>query len=358
MEYRLYYIEDSSSESRKKDLEQIGFHVVQYDPNSDMNKVMRNINEYSPDIIVMDYRLTEGKYSVCYDAPTIAATIRNKHSQQKMEIPIILISNENNIADFYRDFLNQDLFDYAVKKQIFDNDKEKFKEKIISYINSYNKIRSENFNIFKILGLEREEDYALLNSLIPKKLEMKGHQVYEYSRFVDDNLIHAIGPLIGEDILSARLGVNKKKSKKDWEQLLEQFEKFKYKGIFSDANDRWWAEKLEEWWKSNFEINHLRRLGAKERVDLLNNKFDLKLIYEIKSPFNKSDKFWTICKGNNTPLDPFDGINILKKDYKVWQEQEYYSVQYALEKIEEIKNDINELDVKYLRGLANEELGN
>ncbi|AQY22630.1 PleD family two-component system response regulator [Riemerella anatipestifer] len=350
MAYKLYYIEDSNSESRKSDLESLGFEVTQYDPEKDINKVISNIDKYKPDAIIMDYRFNEAKDNVCYDAPTIATTLRNKHRDSFKEIPIILISKEDKITDFYRDFLNQDLFDYSVSKEIFIKDKEKFRLKIESYINSYKKIKGDKFNILKILGLDNR-DSTLVHSLISKKLDIKKGQIYEYSRFIDDNLIHAIGPLIGEDVLAARLGIDKEKSK-DWANLLDMFQSFKYKGILSDVNKRWWAEKLEDWWSFNFEINNLRRLSAKERVKLLNDKFSFRLTTATKIDFSESDKFWAICKGFSTPLDPFDGIQIIKKDYKPWQEKEYYSPKYALENIDTINKFIDDLDIKYLRNLS------
>lgn len=349
MAYKLYYIEDLESESRKSDLENLGFEVEQYDPERDINNVIDKIDTSNPDVIIMDYRLNNGSENVNYDAPTIAATLRNKHRENFKEIPIILISNEGKIADFYKDFLNQDLFDYAIEKQVLNNRKEFFKERVLSYIDSYLKIKEFDFDILKILGLE-EKDSLLLHSLIVKKLEPKKQQIYEHSRFVNDNLIYAIGTLIGEDVLAARLGIDK--SSADWFKILDELKELKYKGIFKDSHNRWWAEKLEEWWISVFGVNNLRRLDANERVRLLVDKFKFVLKSAKATELSKSTKFWTICKGTNMPLDPFDGIQIIKKDYKPWQEKEYFSKDYALAKIDEEKNFIDETDLKYLKDLA------
>jgi len=190
----------------------------------------------------------------------------------------------------------------------------------------------------------------LIHSLILKKLEPKKGQIYEYSRFINDNLIYAIGALIGEDVLAARLGV--KRTSKNWNILLELFTDFKYKGIFKDSHNRWWAEKLEDWWFQHTGINDLRRLNAKERVERLNSKFGFDLEVAEVLPFSKSSKFWTICKGTNQPLDPFDGIQIVKKDIKSWQEKEYFSKGYALDKVDKEKMYIDQTDLKYLKELA------
>lgn len=349
MAYKLYYIEDLESESRKSDLENLGFEVKQYDPEKDINSVIDKINAYNPDVIIMDYRLNNGSENVYYDAPTIAATLRNKHRENFKEIPIILISNEGKIADFYKDFLNQDLFDYAIEKQVLNDRQDFFKERILSYIDSYIKIKEYDFDILKILGLE-DKDSLLLHSLILKKLEPKKQQIYEYSRFVNDNLIYAIGTLIGEDVLAARLGVDK--TSENWSKILNELNEFKYKGIFKDSHHRWWSEEIERWWTSTFGVNNLRRLNAIERISLLNDKYKFDLKPASTTKLSKSSKFWTICKGTNMPLDPFDGIQIIKKNYKLWQEKEYFSKDHALAKIDEEKNFIDETDLKYLKDLA------
>jgi hypothetical protein len=352
MDTKICYIEDLPGESRKVDFEKLGYTVDQYDPKKDLNQVIDDINEFNSDIIIMDYRLNNGADQVYYDAPTIAATLRSKHRTGFVEKPIILISNEEKITDFYKDFLNQDLFDYAIKKQQLDGTegKEDFKKKIDAYKESYDIINETKFNIWEILRL-KEEERSLVHSLVLKKLEPKIGQIYEFSRFINDNFIYSIGMLIGEDVISARLGVSK--TSENWTDLLHLLSEYKYKGVFSNSHDRWWAKKVEDWWADTFGINNLRRLDANERVKMLSEKFNLKLTILEVTKFSKSSKFWTICKGCNKAIDPFDGILILKKDYKIWQEKEYFSKEYALDKIASIKPYIDETDVKYLRGLAN-----
>ncbi|KFF74292.1 hypothetical protein HX13_14395 [Chryseobacterium sp. P1-3] len=352
MDTKICYIEDLPGESRKVDFEKLGYTVDQYDPKKDLNQVIDDINGFNSDIIIMDYRLNNGVDQVYYDAPTIAATLRSKHRTGFVEKPIILISNEGKITDFYKDFLNQDLFDYAIKKQQLDDDegKDDFKRKIDAYKESYDVIYNSEFNIFEILALKKEEE-SLLHSLVLKKLEPKTGQIYEYSRFINDNFIYSIGMLIGQDVLSARLGVSK--TSENWQDLLNLLSDYKYTGVFSKSHDRWWAKKIEDWWTTIFGSNNLRRLDANERVKMLSEKFNFKLNTLEISKFSKSSKFWTICKGSNQAIDPFDGILILKKDYKIWQEKEYFSKEYALGKIADIKPYIDEMDIKYLRNLAN-----
>lgn len=351
MAYKILYIEDQKADSRSKDLEEINFEIKSYDPSPNMNEVITVIKEYSPNAIIMDYRLTKGENNICYDAPTIAATLRSKHSESVIERPIILMSNEDNIVDYYKDFTNQDLFDFSITKKGFSNDKEYFKNKVNAFIQSYAFIKKTDFNLSAIFGLPDSQS-NLIHPIIHQKLNFKKGFVYEHSRFINDKVIHSIGTLIGEDVLSARLGVTK--DSPDWEELLKRFKNAKYLGVFSDIHSRWWMEKINSWWKDQISDSiPLRRLNAEERVNLIKQKLNLKNLEPVtKTKYSNSSNFWTICKFSMAPIDPFDGVEILSKDYHAWQEKEYLSLDSALTEIEIFKDVISEIDKKTIRELA------
>jgi hypothetical protein len=87
------------------------------------------------------------------------------------------------------------------------------------------------------------------------------------------------------------------------------------------------------WWSEIYgEDMVLRSLGASERVKLLKEKFgNLQLNVQEKSEKSKSDKFWTICKGRNIPIDTIDGFLVCDQDNSYpWQEKEYISIDEAL----------------------------
>lgn len=351
MAYKILYIEDQKADSRSKDLEEIDFEIKSYDPSPNMNEVILEIKDYSPSAIIMDYRLTKGENNICYDAPTIAATLRSKHSDGIIERPIILMSNEDNIVDYYKDFTNQDLFDFSITKKDFSSDKMYFKNKVTAFIKSYAFIKKADFNVTTIFGLDESES-NLIHPIILQKLNFKKGFIYEHSRFINDKVMYSIGILIGEDVLSARLGVSKESA--DWEELLKRVEGAKYLGVFSDIHTRWWMEKINLWWKSQISDEiPLRRLNAEERVDLIKEKLNLENLEKVnKTNYSNSSNFWTICKFSKLPIDPFDGIEILNKDYLPWQEKEYISFDSALTEIESYKDIISEIDKKAIRELA------
>jgi hypothetical protein len=350
MAYKLLYIEDQAKESREQDLKNLGFEVDTFNPSSNLEEILQLIKA-DTSALILDYRLTQGTKNACFDAPTIAQTLRSKHSQNTLELPIILMSNEGVITEYYDDFTSRDLFDFSLTKKQFTDNQKKFYDKVLSFISAYNKIKECNFDAPTILGLQSDEQ-GMIHSRIIAKLTLAKENVFEHSSFIYENIIRAIGLLVGEEILAARLGVSK--DSKDWNALLEKLSDAKYTGIFSDIHARWWWDKVNNWWfKVVGEDISLRRLDAEERVNILKEKLQLQdLLPATKSENSQSTNFWTICKVSQEPLDPFDGIEILKRDYLPWQEKEYLSFDSALINMETYSNYISETDKKALRVLA------
>jgi hypothetical protein len=348
MAYKIFYIDDLETESRKKDLEDLGYVVKLYDPTSNLNDLFTEI-EADTDAVILDYRLTKGKNNACFDAPTIAQTLRTKHKDDNKGIPLILMSNEIiKVSEFDKDFTSQDLFDFVLTKEGFTRGMEIFKSKLDSFITAYQKIQSDN-DLIKLLGLE--EDEIFLHSRLISTFDKAGNNQLKISSLIYNDLISAIGLTIGEDVLSARLGVSKESE--DWPKLLDYLINASYNGLFSEIKDRWWMEKINLWWKEEISSeDSLRRLNAEERVNLIKSKLKFENLIPLSKTRNSiSNNFWTICKYSKEPIDPFDGVELLK-EYLPWQEKEYLSIDSALLNKEEYKSLISSIDKKAIRELA------
>lgn len=326
MAYKILYIEDLDPGSIIHDLEQNDFKVDYHNP-SVFEETINAITGY--DLILFDFRLTESK--AIFDAPTIAQTLRTLNSKYHMDIPMVLISSEPNICDYYKDLTSQDLFDLSLTKGTLLKNLTKYSKRFNSFISAYKTIKTKKFNVQEILKID-EERFKNLDYRVIEKLNDPIHSidVFAFSSFIIKNLIQSFGVLFGEDILSARLGVSKKSN--DWVDLKELFDDFKYKGVFSDSYNRWWSDGLIDWWKSkNKGENNLRKLNAEQRVAKLKEITGLDLMVQPKTKYAKSSSFWTICKETSLPIDPIDGLELLKKDLLPWQETEYLSIQAGLE---------------------------
>lgn len=355
MAYKILYIDDLETKSRQKDIQSLGYEVKLYNPTSDISDLFQSL-EADTKACVLDYRLTKGKNNACFDAPTIAQTLRTKHKNDLKDFPLILMSNESiKVKEFDKDLTSQDLFDFVLTKQEFSNDKSNFKKKLDSFIKSYEIIVKHKFDLSKIIDFD--ENYTL-HSRIKLDAASINKNLFSLSSFIYYDVVRPIGVLIGVDVLSARLGVSKES--KDWGELLKLINSSVYKGVFSDYLERWWMDKVNNWWNETISSEvPLRRLNAKQRVDLLKTKLGLENLIPItKTKYSHSSNFWTICKDSGAPLDPFDGIELLK-NYLPWQEKEYLSIESALAgKIDVYKNQISDIDKKAIREIVKKERSN
>lgn len=325
MAYKILYIEDLDPGSIVHDLGQNDFNVEHHSPKGFEETILK-INGY--DLLLFDFRLTEA--DALFDAPTIAQTLRTLNSKYHMDIPMVLISSEPNICDYYKDLTSQDLFDLSLTKRTLLENLEKYSKRFKSFINAYKTIKQKGFNVQEILKINEVEFKRLDYRVIEKMNDpIHSNDVFAFSSFIIKNLIQSFGLLLGEDVLSARLGVSKES--KDWEDLKELLKGFKYDGVFSDSYNRWWSNGLIDWWKSNNDgDNNLRKLNAEQRVKKLVEITKLDLIVQPKTKYAKSSSYWTICKETSLPIDPIDGLELLKKDLLPWQETEYISMQAGL----------------------------
>jgi hypothetical protein len=324
MAYSILYVEDLDPSSIVHDLQRNGFDVRHHSPE-DFEKTL--VVTKSFDLLLLDFRLTAKK--AVFDAPTIAQTLRTLNSNAHQDIPIVLISSEEKIKDYYRDFTSQDLFDISLTKSDLLNNLEKYAQRFKSIVDAYKLIKNTKFNVDKVLSVpdEIQLDYRITQKL---NSDIRSNDVYAFSNFVLNQIVTSIGVLIGEDVLSSRLGVSKKS--KDWESLKDLLDFARYRGVFSSSYNRWWADQVLYWWKelTNSELS-LRRMNADQRTKIISKETGLNLTALSKTKFANSSNFWTICKETYLPIDPIDGLELEIRQQLPWQEKEYLSIQAAIE---------------------------
>ncbi len=134
MAYNILYIDDLETKSREEDIKNLGYEVRLYNPTSNLSDLFLELEEFkNVKATVLDYRLTKGSNNACFDAPTIAQTLRTKHKEDLQGFPMVLMSNETiKVAEFDKDLTSQDLFDFVLTKEEFSNDMPNFKKKLDS----------------------------------------------------------------------------------------------------------------------------------------------------------------------------------------------------------------------------------
>jgi len=275
-------------------------------------------NQSKYDGILLDLQLKFPADKVKYDAPALAQQLRNLSKENEFNnLPILLCTTDDNFKKIFDKNTNDDLFDLVyIKGKWGDNVHRQF----ISFSKAYKRI-NKTTNIKDLLKINNEE---LVNIIEEKIFTEK--TVHSIASFILNQLIKTTGLLIDEDLLAIRLGVDKNNSS-DWSKLLIEFEKFKYKGIFSDAWERWWIGDVMRWWREITDNNSLLTMNADEKMKIIKDKFSLTNILSIELPKKHSDKaFWYKCILSGTPLSIYDGFSIKGQDTKLdWQDRDYIS---------------------------------
>lgn len=331
MTLKVLYIEDGTPDTIIAELEQQKYELIHHDPET-FEAVIEDIRKHSPEVLLLDFRLTDK--TAKFDAPTVAQTVRTINSVQHKDVPIVLISTETIISTYYKDYTSQDLFDLVLTKEQLLEDTEKYSARINSIVQSYQAISSVSASSNSLLDLINVPQYLLEKFSFKIKEHLASQKLkestYLASDFIRNRIVKPIGVLIGEDVLAARLGVDKTSS--DWEVIKAELEQLKYTGLFSQTYDRWWSEALNIWWKETFDSNQsLKSLSAFQRVDKLKEKFKLSQLKVAEvSQYSSSDCFWTICILNHTPLATIDGFES-NEENDAWLEPSYYSALGASE---------------------------
>lgn len=331
MAYKIAYLEDLDAGSIKRNVEQYGFEVFHIQPQDNFEDTLQLIQTTGPDLLLMDFRLHAGTAN--FNAPPFAQFFRSQVIDNGRSLPIVLISSEDNIRDYYRDYTSLDLFDFAV-------DKERFLKKSDKYCGFFNEL-IDGYRLLseygRTIGIEILVVPEVLQSRLDKRLvDILSLDKYQSDPFMVSSLllssfIKPIGLLIGPEVLSARLGVSMLSD--GWSELLTLLDDVKYKGLYSKSYQRWWSQGIELWWKDNFSTGpSMRRLSADDRCSLISEKFGLSNILPVeKLSLSKSLRTWTICAGNLKPLDPIDGFEIAKDiANSPWLEPEFYSLDFLV----------------------------
>ena len=336
----LYIDDEPNSHEKVAGFENDGVLKIQSRQNEDTwEKQFKFFSDNSQfDGLMLDLKLDDykvlnekgEKVSAGFSGTAIAQEIRTRQKDGKMQkqIPIILFSANDNLM--LEDF-GKNLFDLCIEKtEVNDDNFPIFMKKMVDLSDGY-QILSSEIDLSKILST----DVNLIDSRFINVFEsFKDSPINVKIRFLISEFLEKQGLLINEDILAARLGVDKKESN-DWDNLKKELSVAKYSGILCNGWQRWWAHLVEKWWNETVKAeSRLRSTSAKDRVNVLKLFTNLSnLVAAQKIEKAESDEFWTVCKGYDKPIDTIDGLLICgQENLYPWQDYEYVSVDAALKK--------------------------
>lgn len=357
--YNYIYIDDVTSTANDLvkgfNKEKLNIEVIQNKANwkDQIDYIIQNRDNIQG--LILDLKLNDKTTAdgllADFMGSSIATEIRSRQSSNEINFfPIILISANENIKKIF-DFQESAIFDLIIDKGDITSDSfQSIEGRLCGLANAYcvlnillgsTKIFNEetikhliNFDISNI-----DDRFISAFDFILKKRKPDA-----IIKFILNNLILHQGLLINEDVLAARLGIDKNESS-NWNAVVDYFKACRYKGILCEGWDRWWMPLIDDIWNNiSNEAPYLQMLTAKERVDILTKKTGIENIkVATKLPKADSTRFWTVCQAYNKPLDPADGLMIIgQENLSPWLEPLYISIDGALKR----KNHKNWLDIE------------
>lgn len=301
------------------------------------------------DGILFDWNLSnknEDGNSANFDIEALSQQIKRNIIEKKglkKDFPILLCSANYKFSRiFKKELTSHDLFDKIYEKDEFNDHTESVINELISLAKGYKFISK---NLTKSAPVKSCESILKLNDSIIvdyrveeylKNLIKEGKPVHEVGRFILDKLVKNNGILVDQYLLASRFGVDiinaNDEVKEDWQTFLTKIDKLKYKGAFNDFIGKWWMRPIVDWWYKKFKVQ-LGSLDAKERVEFINDKYNLSLVPASKTEKSKSSLFWVVCEESKRPIAIEDGI-LLPPDLNTspWEEDKYLSVDKAIER--------------------------
>lgn len=316
------------------------------------------------DGLILDWELTnrspvakkdcENAEDVDFSSEAIAEHIRISAAQKKIQdIPIIICSADRN-KQFSKlrnkEQTSQDLFDLSFNKnEIFGKNSLSVDKQLHDLDITYKEIQRKKVPLHEFLALSKSQIDNFLDIRFLDKIEtlLKEKTPHDLVQFFLREVIEREGVLIDDNVLAARLGIDKKiTDKKDWDGLLLLLESSNVlnKGFLSKGWQRFWAFQLDEWWKELGANFKLKTSKAAKRVEFLNQKFELNLKVASRIEYCSSEEFWTVCFGTKRPLDPLDGFQISEYPQYPWQNPRFISAFAELEKEDTNAWKINVID--------------
>lgn len=281
------------------------------------------------DGLLLDWQLQREEEAGDYSSASLAQHLRVLATEGSLtDLPIVLCSAQDDFARKYKqDLTTHDLFDMVYSKT--DLSEDHTQAEFIALANGYRLLNASNKTPHGILGITQNE-YENLDIRFQaefKRLFDVGSPAHQIAQFLLREVLEHQGILIDEDVLAARLGVDK--SSPAWESLKEKLKTTRYKGVFGEAWVRWWWFGVENWWREIAPNTRLQMMSAEARIQSMAS-LGLELRPATKTTHATSDEFWAVCDVSKKPIDIMDGFILNKQNNHTWQEREYVSNETAL----------------------------
>lgn len=313
--------------------------------------IVNLIGKTQPNGLLLDLELTKykGKSEQFFplDGPGLAQEFRTKsNAESSLLIPIVSLSfDQRRDALIGDDSTPNDLFDDNISKGDVSEGAKQFADRLIDLSAGYQELRKSwryapsGNTLAKFLGIAAQ-DLERIDGRLRRDLETLARRpIHNVAGFFLRQLLQFSGPLIDEPTLAVRLGVDRAKSKKAWEDLRAKFPKgTRYEGIFSSTHERWWMWQIIDWWQSlDGTPGALTMINAGDRVSYLKKRFKIDGLPSIAGTTQSpGSRFWHVCVKSGLPVDPPEGYIISDHErMRPWHDKRFLCRNAALRSVQD-----------------------
>jgi hypothetical protein len=281
MTTKFYYIDDDpNSQNKVQGFENEDLDIVAMQHKDSWEEEFSFLNDEKDhfDGIILDLKLDDlpnsnGKRAD-FRGTSLAQEIRTRQKEGSMNsFPIILFSANDKTQQALENS-GKDLFDILINKSMLDDIAfSRFTPQLIDLSDGYKRLTDSSLAIInEVLQID---EMILDSRFVGEYNKNKGCPVHIQSRFLITEFLTKQGLVIDEDVLAARLGIDKSNSD-DWPNLLKRLSEAKYQGVFCNGWPRWWMQLVEQWWTETIKAEtFLRSTPAAERVEKIKEVTEL-----------------------------------------------------------------------------------
>lgn len=264
--------------------------------------------------------------------PGIAQDIRIKQrSGNVREFPVVRFSSRDQIRrNIGGDPGSDDLFDLKIsKEEAGRGDEASIVQCLLGLNELYSilgkiKLATES-DVTRLLGLDDAQAESWSDWSLHSKIRVSAATAdHVAAGVIMRDLLNQPGPLITEAILSYRLGVDRLKSAKVWDELLNHLDDVRFKGPAAKYFPRWWARGVDDWWLvTASDAQSLAFTNIAERTHRITKRYALKGLVPLTMPKGSAgQRPWSPCILSaeqdppiHIPLDPDESVRFAPIQY-------------------------------------------
>ena len=270
-----------------------------------------------------------------------------QHRETTPAFPIVRFSYRDKVAaNIGSDSSSDDSFDLKIDKDRLSNEGiiPAVQQKLLGVAEVY--VGVGKASTAEVFGLDEDRWGAWGSRAFSEELGLSD-RTYVKARLVVQGLVTP-GFLISEDILAARLGIDREGSR-GWDDLTKALTKIAYGGLASEHFRRWWARGLEELWSEISPDDPLAGTNITDRHAALSKHFEGLVPLKMRED-SPGQRPWRGCEltyeetGEFLAVDPSRAVRFrARMTVPDWADPTYAALGPAIKHAEDPRLDSGDL---------------